>query len=47
MENTFPHLYVEKSLVFFKLERVPTTKTIKEEIKAWLRGKNVDFPEDI
>lgn len=29
-----------------KIEKIPNTKSKKEEIKCWLRDKNVEFPED-
>lgn len=29
-----------------KIEKIPTSKTKKEDIKKWLKDKNVTFPED-
>lgn len=51
--NLLPNLEPETVIVMDnasyhsrKLEKIPNTKSLKEDIKQWLREKNISFPED-
>lgn len=52
-ENLLPNLEPETVIVMDnapyhsrKKETIPNTKSLKDDIKNWLREKNIDFPED-